>query len=167
MPQGGGSRPEFRVGIGYDSHRFGEGSVVVLGGVRIPHAHSLVGHSDADAVAHAVTDALLGAAALGDIGQLFPDTDEANKNRDSLEMLGMAAKRVSGAGWTVSNVDVTVICESPKVGPHRDGMRARLASAIGVDVEVIWVKGKTNETMGSIGKGEGIAVIAVASVSRG
>lgn len=167
MPQGDRSQPEFRVGIGYDSHRFGDGNEIVLGGVRIPYQQSLVGHSDADAVAHAVTDALLGATALGDIGELFPDTDAANRNRDSMEMLGIAAKRVASAGWTVSNVDVTVVCESPKVADYRHTMRQRLASAIGVGVDAIWVKGKTNEKMGSIGRSEGIAAIAVASVSRG
>ena len=167
MPHADGSRPEFRSGIGYDSHRFGPGDAVMLGGVRIPHPFALVGHSDADAVAHAVTDALLGAAALGDIGDLFPDTDAANKNRDSIEMLSHAAKRVAGAGWGVSNVDVTVVCEAPNVADHREAMRARLAGALGVRVDAVWVKGKTNEQMGWIGRREGVAVIAVASITRG
>jgi 2-C-methyl-D-erythritol 2,4-cyclodiphosphate synthase len=167
MAKVNGTHPEFRVGIGYDSHRFGPGDGVLLAGVRIPAAHSLVGHSDADAVAHAVTDAILGAAALGDIGALFPDTDAANTNRNSIEMLGIAARRVRGAGWTVANVDVTVVCEAPNIAQHRDPMRTTLAAALGVPADAVWVKGKTNERMGWIGRGEGIAVIAVASVTRG
>jgi 2-C-methyl-D-erythritol 2,4-cyclodiphosphate synthase len=155
-----------RVGIGYDSHRFGPGSAVLLGGVSIPADHTLVGHSDADAVCHAVTDALLGAAALGDIGHLFPDSDPANKGRDSIAMLGAAVQRVRDAGWLPGNVDVTVVCESPRIGTHRNAIRARLAAAIGVDIESVSVKGKTNEGMGWIGRGEGIAVIAVATLSR-
>ena len=167
MAHADGSRPDFRVGIGYDSHRFGAGESLVLGGVRIPHAQSLVGHSDADAVAHAVTDALLGATALVDVGALFPDTEPENANRDSIEMLTLAARRVANAGWTVSNVDVTVVCEAPKIADYRDAMRGRLADAIGVDVGAVWIKGKTNERMGFIGRNEGIAVLAVASVVRG
>lgn len=155
-----------RVGIGYDSHRFGPGTSVLLGGVRIPSAQALIGHSDADAVAHAVTDAILGAAALGDIGALFPDTDPANKGRNSIEMLGVATQRLRSAGWRVSNVDVTVICESPNIARHRDLMRGTLAIALGVQADLIWVKGKTNEQMGWIGRGEGIAVVAVAAVVR-
>jgi 2-C-methyl-D-erythritol 2,4-cyclodiphosphate synthase len=157
---------ESRVGIGYDSHRFGPGDSVVLGGVRIPAAHSLVGHSDADAICHAVTDAILGAAAAGDIGTMFPDTDPANKGRDSIAMLGAAAQRLRESGWLVRNVDVTVICEAPKIGPHRNEIRVKLATAIGAGVDTVSVKGKTNEGMGWIGRGEGIAVIAVATVGR-
>lgn len=155
-----------RVGVGYDSHRFGPGDHIVLGGVHIPATASLIGHSDADAVCHAVTDALLGAAALGDIGHLFPDTDPANKGRDSIAMLGAAVQRVREAGWVPVNLDVTVVCEAPKVGPHRNAIRARLAAAIGVDIDSISIKGKSNEGMGWIGRGEGVAVIAVASVTR-
>ena len=155
-----------RVGIGYDSHRFGPGDHVVLGGVRIPANASLIGHSDADAVCHAVTDALLGAAALGDIGQLFPDSDPANKGRDSIAMLGAAVQRVREAGWVPGNLDISVICEDPRIGPHRNAIRARLAAAIGVDIDSVSIKGKSNEGMGWIGRGEGIAVIAVASVTR-
>ncbi|MEA3246196.1 MAG: 2-C-methyl-D-erythritol 2,4-cyclodiphosphate synthase [Gemmatimonadota bacterium] len=155
-----------RVGIGYDSHRFVPGDGVLLGGVRIPAGVALAGHSDADAVCHAVTDAILGAAALGDIGALFPDTDPANKGRNSVEMLGAAAGRLRDAGWRVGNVDVTVVCESPRIGPARDAIRRTLATAVGVDVEAVSVKGKTNEGMGWIGRGEGLAVIAVALVER-
>ena len=114
-----------RVGIGYDSHRFVPGTGVILGGVRIPADVSLTGHSDADAIAHAVTDALLGAAALGDIGALFPDTDAANKDRDSIAMLEVAVAQVRAAGWMPVNIDVTVVAELPKIGPHRAAIRAR------------------------------------------
>ncbi|MDA1080463.1 MAG: 2-C-methyl-D-erythritol 2,4-cyclodiphosphate synthase [Gemmatimonadetes bacterium] len=156
-----------RVGIGYDSHRLGAGDGVLLGGVRIPGALSLVGHSDADAVAHAVTDAILGAAALGDIGALYPDSDPANKDRDSLAMLSAARRRLNDAGWVIENVDVTVVCEEPKIGPHRDAMRHNIATALDVPDDGVWIKGKTNERMGWIGRGEGIAVIAVAAVRSG
>jgi 2-C-methyl-D-erythritol 2,4-cyclodiphosphate synthase len=156
-----------RVGIGYDSHRFVPGDGVILGGVRIPADVSLTGHSDADAIAHAVTDALLGAAALGDIGAMFPDTDPANNGRDSIAMLEAAVARVRAAGWTPVNVDVTVVAELPKVGPHRDAIRARLAAALGVGVNDVSVKGKTNEAMGWIGRREGLAVMAVAALASG
>lgn len=155
-----------RVGIGYDSHRFGPGESVLLGGVRIPATQALVGHSDADAVAHAVTDAILGAAGLGDIGALFPDTDTANKGRDSIEMLTLAAAKLREAKWAVSNVDITVVCEQPTIAGHRDPMRAALAKALGITDDAVWVKGKTNERMGWIGRGEGIAVVAVAAIVR-
>ncbi len=155
-----------RVGIGYDSHRFVPGDGVLLGGVKIPATVSLTGHSDADAVCHAVTDALLGATGLGDIGGLFPDTDMANKGRDSIAMLGAAVQQVRESGWVPANVDITVICESPKIGPHRNAIRARLAAALGVAIEAVSIKGKTNEGMGWIGRGEGLAVMAVATVDR-
>lgn len=156
-----------RVGIGYDSHRFVPGTGVILGGVRIPADVSLTGHSDADAIAHAVTDALLGAAALGDIGALFPDTDPANKGRDSIAMLEFAVARIRAAGWTPVNIDVTVVAELPKIGPHRDAIRARLAAAIGIAPQDVSVKGKTNEGMGWIGRREGLAVMAVAALASG
>ena len=114
-----------------------------------------------------VASGLLGAAALGDIGALFPDTDPANKGRDSIAMLGAAVQRVREAGWLPGNVDITVICEEPKIHPHRNAIRARLAAAIGLDIDSVSVKGKTNEGMGWIGRNEGIAVIAVATVARG
>ena len=153
-----------RVGIGYDSHRFTPGGPLLLGGVRITADVSLVGHSDADAVAHAVTDAVLGAAAAGDIGALFPDNDEANKGRDSIEMLRDAVASIRALGYTVSNVDVTVIAEFPRIAPHAPAMCARLADALGVAAPAVSVKGKTNEGMGWIGRGEGIACIAVATL---
>lgn len=153
-----------RTGIGYDSHRFGPGDGMVLGGVLIPANHRLVGHSDGDAVAHAVTDAILGGAGVGDIGEMFSDADIANKGRDSIEMLHLAVERVRLAGWTPSQVDVTVIAESPRIGQYRAAMRERLAQALGITISDIMVKGKTNEGMGWIGRNEGIATIAVATL---
>ncbi len=155
-----------RVGIGYDSHRFVEGHGVLLGGVLIPAAVRCTGHSDADAVCHALTDALLGGAGLGDIGEMFPDTAAENKDRDSLEMLRLAVARIRAAGWEPAQADLTVIAETPKIGPHRPAIRERLAEAIGIAPGEVMVKGKTNERMGWVGRGEGIAVIAVATLVR-
>jgi 2-C-methyl-D-erythritol 2,4-cyclodiphosphate synthase len=155
-----------RVGIGYDSHRFGPGGPLVLGGVRIPADVHLAGHSDGDAVAHAVTDAVLGAAAAGDIGEMFSDQDPANAGRDSIGMLSAAVARVRSLGWVVGQVDVTVVAEQPKIGPHRDAMRAALATALGVDAGDVGLKGKTNERMGWVGRGEGLACMAVATLVR-
>lgn len=154
-----------RTGIGYDSHRFGQGEGMTLGGVLIPSAQKLIGHSDGDAVAHAVTDAVLGGAGVGDIGEMFSDGDAANKGRDSIEMLHLAVERARAAGWTPVQVDVTVITETPRLGPYRGAMRERLAHALGVTVGDVMVKGKSNEGMGFIGRGEGLAVIAVATLS--
>ncbi len=138
----------------------------MLGGVRIPSEVSLSGHSDADAVAHAVTDAVLGATAAGDIGSLFPDSDLANRGRDSIEMLRGAVTSIRALGYTVCNVDVTVVAEFPRIGPHAAAMRARVADALGIEPPQVSVKGKTNEGMGWIGRGEGVACIAVATVER-
>jgi 2-C-methyl-D-erythritol 2,4-cyclodiphosphate synthase len=154
-----------RTGIGYDSHRFGPGGPLVLGGVAIPSEVRLVGHSDGDAIAHAVTDAVLGAAGAGDIGEMFADTDPANRGRDSIEMLRAAVARVHARGWRVEHVDVTVVAERPKIMPHRDAMRRALAGALGVDSEQVSVKGKTNEGMGWIGRAEGLACMAVATLT--
>jgi 2-C-methyl-D-erythritol 2,4-cyclodiphosphate synthase len=153
-----------RSGIGYDSHRFEPGGPMTLGGVTIPSEVRLVGHSDGDAIAHAVTDAVLGAAAAGDIGEMFSDTDEANRGRDSIEMLRLAVERVRGRGFAVQQVDVTVIAEQPRIGPHRAAIAERLGEALGVGPDAVSVKGKSNEGMGWIGRGEGLACIAVASV---
>jgi 2-C-methyl-D-erythritol 2,4-cyclodiphosphate synthase len=153
-----------RVGIGYDSHRFAAGGPLVLGGLRIEADVHLAGHSDGDAVCHALTDAVLGAAGLGDIGALFPDTAAENAGRDSVEMLGLALERVAAQGWLVAQVDVAVIAEQVKIAPHREAMRSRLAAVLGVDVSDVSVKGKTNEGMGWIGRGEGLAVIAIATL---
>ena len=152
--------------MGYDSHRFAPGGPLRLGGVDIPHDRSLAGHSDGDAVAHAITDAVLGAAGAGDIGAMFPDTDEANRGRDSLEMLRIATGVVRELGWVVGNVDVTVVTEAPRIGPHREAMRAALAPALGVSDDAISIKGKSNEGMGSIGRGEGLACFAVVALAR-
>jgi 2-C-methyl-D-erythritol 2,4-cyclodiphosphate synthase len=132
--------------------------------VRIPAPFKLVGHSDGDAVAHALTDAILGGAGIGDIGELFPDSDPANKGRDSIEMLHLALHRVRASGWTPVQADISVICERPKVGPYREEMRASLAKALGVEIGAVMVKGKTNEKLGWIGKEKGLAVIAVATL---
>jgi 2-C-methyl-D-erythritol 2,4-cyclodiphosphate synthase len=157
-----------RVGIGYDSHRFAPPGPLILGGVVIPSDVRLHGHSDGDAVAHAVTDAILGAAGAGDIGEMFSDRDAANAGRDSIDMLRAAVARIATLGLRVQQVDVAVIAERPRIAPHRDAMRARLASALDVDAAAVNVKGKTNEGMGWIGREEGIACIAVATVvSRG
>jgi 2-C-methyl-D-erythritol 2,4-cyclodiphosphate synthase len=162
MPRDHGAT--FRVGIGYDSHRFAPGRSLKLGGVSIPSEVGLVGHSDADAICHAVTDAILGAAGLGDIGEMFPDTDPANKDRDSIEMLEVAVKRISAAGYGVNQVDINVIAEAPRLSPHREKIRARLASALGIESASVSVKGKSNEGMGWIGRKEGLACIAVATL---
>ena len=153
-----------RIGIGYDSHRFATGRPLILGGQRIPHAVGLDGHSDADAVAHAVTDAILGAAAAGDIGALFPDADPRWKNADSMELLRQARAVVEGRGYRVSQADITVITEAPKLAPHVPAMTEALAAALGVARGDVGVKAKTNEGMGFIGRGEGLAVIAVATL---
>jgi 2-C-methyl-D-erythritol 2,4-cyclodiphosphate synthase len=156
-----------RAGIGYDSHRFAEGRRLVLGGVEIPGAErGLTGHSDADALTHAVIDALLGAAGLGDIGQLYPDDDERWRDADSVELLGEVGDLLSEQGWSVSHLDATVVCEAPRLGPHRDAMRERLAAAVDLAPLEVNVKFTTNEGMGMLGQGEGIAVLAVATVER-
>jgi 2-C-methyl-D-erythritol 2,4-cyclodiphosphate synthase len=159
-------RLSFRSGIGYDSHRFAPGGPLVLGGVRIPSDVHLHGHSDGDAIAHAVTDAILGAAALGDIGAMFSDSDSANAGRDSIEMLGLATAHVTAAGWRVGQLDIVVIAETPRIAPHRDAMRARIAAATGVAPAEVSIKGKTNEGMGFVGRGEGIACLATATLLR-
>jgi 2-C-methyl-D-erythritol 4-phosphate cytidylyltransferase / 2-C-methyl-D-erythritol 2,4-cyclodiphosphate synthase len=154
-----------RIGMGYDSHRLVQGRPLVLGGVAIPHTSGLAGHSDADALCHAITDAVLGAAALGDIGRHFPDTDPRWRDADSLDLLRRATSLVRDAGFNVVNVDAVVIADQPKLAPFAHAMRARLAEALGVDAGAVSVKGKTNEGMGETGRGEGIAVHAVALVA--
>ncbi|MDX2183038.1 MAG: 2-C-methyl-D-erythritol 2,4-cyclodiphosphate synthase [Gemmatimonadaceae bacterium] len=155
-----------RTGIGYDSHRFAPGGPMRLGGVDVPADVHLAGHSDGDAICHALTDAILGGAGLGDIGEMFPDTDPVNKGKDSVVMLRAALDRVTRAGFRLVNVDVTVIAERPKIGPQRPAIRERLAYVLGIDASCISVKGKTNEGMGWIGRGEGLAVIAVAALHQ-
>jgi 2-C-methyl-D-erythritol 2,4-cyclodiphosphate synthase len=153
-----------RVGIGYDSHRFVEGRPLVLGGVTIPYSRGLAGHSDADAVAHALTDAILGAAAAGEIGKLFPDTDPRWKDADSMELLRSAHELVRGRGYALAQADLTIITEQPKLGPHLGAMAVALAERLGARPGSVSLKAKTNEGMGFIGRGEGIAVIAVATL---
>jgi 2-C-methyl-D-erythritol 2,4-cyclodiphosphate synthase len=153
-----------RVGIGYDSHRFAPPGPLILGGVPIPSDVHLEGHSDGDAVCHAITDAILGAAAAGDIGEMFSDRDPANKGKDSIEMLRAAVARIAERGWRVQQVDVAIVAEKPRVSSHRELMKFRLAQALGIQAEDVSVKGKTNEGMGWIGRAEGIACIAVATI---
>lgn len=159
------SPPAVRVGIGYDSHRFAPGGPMILGGCAIPADVSLSGHSDGDAVAHALTDAILGAAGAGDIGEMFSDRDPQNRGRNSIEMLQLAVDRVRDLGWVVHNADVTVIAETPKLAAHKSAMRTALASALRVDITAVSVKGKTNEGMGWIGRAEGLACMAVATLA--
>jgi 2-C-methyl-D-erythritol 2,4-cyclodiphosphate synthase len=152
-----------RSGLGIDSHRFAEGRRLVLGGVEIPHDRGLDGHSDADVLAHAITDAILGAAAMGDIGQHFPDTDAAFKDADSIALLREAVARVAAEGWRVEFVDATVMMERPKLAPHRAAIMARLSEAVGADVHV---KATTGERMGFVGREEGIAALAIATIVK-
>ncbi|HMG44088.1 MAG TPA: 2-C-methyl-D-erythritol 2,4-cyclodiphosphate synthase [Acidimicrobiales bacterium] len=161
----GGSVPGIRIGQGYDVHAFSDDPArpLVIGGVEFPGAPGLAGHSDADVLAHAVTDALLGAAGLGDIGQHFPDTDARWAGADSIELLTSAVADVRAAGWSPQNVDCTVVLESPKLAPHRSAMEERLSSAVGAPVTV---KGKRAEGLGALGRHEGIACLAVALVTR-
>jgi 2-C-methyl-D-erythritol 4-phosphate cytidylyltransferase / 2-C-methyl-D-erythritol 2,4-cyclodiphosphate synthase len=158
----GEDNTRMRIGTGYDLHRLVEGRTLILAGVTIPFERGLLGHSDADIVCHAVTDAVLGAAALGDIGRLFPDTDPRWTDADSLELLRAAMQRVRDAGYSASNVDVTVIAERPKLLPHLEAMRANLAAALGIEVAAVSIKGKTNEQVDATGRGEAMACHAVA-----
>jgi 2-C-methyl-D-erythritol 2,4-cyclodiphosphate synthase len=153
-------------GIGYDCHRFAAGRPLILGGVRIEHDRGLAGHSDADALTHAIIDALLGACALGDIGQHFPDTDSRYAGADSLDLLRATAHLLADAAFSVAHVDATVVIERPRLAPVREQMRANLASALGVGTEQVSVKATRGEGMGFVGREEGIAALAVATVTR-
>lgn len=154
-----------RTGIGYDSHRLVEGRPLILGGQAIPFEKGLAGHSDADAIAHALTDAILGAAAAGDIGRLFPDTDPQWQGADSIALLGRACELVRDRGFTPQQADITVILERPRLGGYFPAMAETLSRASGIPVANLGLKAKTNEGMGFIGRGEGIAVIAVATLA--
>jgi 2-C-methyl-D-erythritol 4-phosphate cytidylyltransferase/2-C-methyl-D-erythritol 2,4-cyclodiphosphate synthase len=158
------SLADLRVGSGFDVHTFGDGDHIMLGGVRVPHDRGVVGHSDADVVLHAVVDAILGALADGDIGKHFPPSDMRWKGASSDQFLKFAADRVTQRGGRVAHIDVTIICEAPRVGPHRDAMRARIAEIAGIAVERVGVKATTSEKMGFTGRGEGIAAMATATV---
>jgi 2-C-methyl-D-erythritol 2,4-cyclodiphosphate synthase len=153
-----------RVGIGYDSHRFAEGRPLVLGGVVVPYARGLTGHSDADALTHAVIDAMLGAAKAGNIGRLFPDSDPRYKDADSIALLRAALARVRERGWTPAQLDATIVAEAPKLEPHVDAMERRLAAELDLDPLAVSVKAKTNEGLDAVGRGEGIVVMAVATL---
>ncbi|MDE2613979.1 MAG: 2-C-methyl-D-erythritol 2,4-cyclodiphosphate synthase [Burkholderiales bacterium] len=158
--------PDLRVGEGWDTHPLVAGRPLVLGGVTITHSHGLLGHSDADALLHAITDALLGAAGLGDIGRHFPDTDAAFAGADSRRLLAEAAARVRAAGWTVVNVDSTIVAQAPKMAPHIAQMRTRIAEALGVAADAVNVKAKTAERMGPVGEGRAIEARAVCLLAR-
>jgi 2-C-methyl-D-erythritol 4-phosphate cytidylyltransferase/2-C-methyl-D-erythritol 2,4-cyclodiphosphate synthase len=155
-----------RIGEGWDTHALVAGRPLILGGVTIPHTHGLLGHSDADALAHAITDALLGAAALGDIGRHFPDTDPQFKGADSLVLLAEAGRRVRAAGWAIANVDATIVAQAPKMAPHIPAMQGKLAAAIGVAADQVNVKAKTAESMGPVGEGRAIEARAVCLLLR-
>jgi len=156
----------FRVGQGYDVHALVTGRPLIIGGVTIPHTHGLQGHSDADVLLHAVTDALLGAAGLGDIGRHFPDTDPAYRGADSRVLLRDAVAKVRAAGWAPVNIDATVHAQAPKIGPHAGAMVANIAADVGVDSAAVNVKAKTNEGLGYLGRKEGIAATVVALLAR-
>ena len=161
MIQPKATHPPLRIGEGWDTHALVTGRPLVLGGVTIPHTHGLLGHSDADALCHAITDALLGAAALGDIGRHFPDTDPQFSGADSLVLLAEAMSRVRAAGWELSNVDSTIVAQAPKMAPHIPAMCQRIAQALGVAVGQLNVKAKTAEKMGPVGLGQSIEARAV------
>ena len=158
--------PAFRIGEGWDTHALVTGRPLVLGGVTIPHTHGLLGHSDADALCHAITDALLGAAALGDIGRHFPDTDPQFAGADSLVLLAEAMRRVRAAGWELGNVDSTIVAQAPKMAPHIPAMCQRIAATLGLAVDAVNVKAKTAEKMGPVGEGRAIEARAVCLLSR-
>lgn len=158
--------PEYRVGTGLDAHAFEDGVPLVLGGVGIEHPRGLAGHSDGDVLAHALTDALLGAAGLEDIGALFPSGDPALAGADSLELLARAWGRVQEAGWLLANADVVLIGEEPRLAPHREEMRQRLAKALGAAPELVAVRATTTDHLGFTGRGEGLAAQAVALLVR-
>ncbi|MBR5259216.1 MAG: 2-C-methyl-D-erythritol 2,4-cyclodiphosphate synthase [Eggerthellaceae bacterium] len=155
-----------RTGLGYDVHAFAEGRKLILGGVDIPHTRGLLGHSDADVLAHAISDALLGAARAGDIGKLFPDTDPAYKGADSLKLLAAVANHVRELGFEIIDVDSVIAAQAPKLSPHRDAMRANLAAAMGIPVENVGVKATTTEWLGFEGREEGISATATCILCR-
>ena len=156
----------FRIGLGHDTHRLGSGDGLVIGGITIPHDRAAIGHSDADVLLHAITDAILGAAALGDIGEMFPDTDPANKGRDSADMLRRAAARVAAAGWRLANLDCVILAQRPKILPHRPAMRQRIAEILGVEESAVWLKAKTGEGVGPIGEELAIGAECVVLLER-
>jgi 2-C-methyl-D-erythritol 2,4-cyclodiphosphate synthase len=156
----------YRSGIGFDTHRFAEGRKLVLGGVEIPHVRGLEGHSDADVLTHAIADALLGAIGERDIGHHFPNTEEAIRGINSLEILQRVGEILAEKKCRIANVDATLIAEAPKIGPHLEAMRAKISAVLGIDVLRVGIKATTNEGMGALGRGEGMAALAVASVEQ-
>ena len=157
---------KFRCGFGYDAHRFTAGRPMMLCGVHVPCDEGLAGHSDADAPLHALTDALLGALALGDIGKLFPDTDQAYLNADSVILLQKAYSLEAFREWEISSIDITIVAQKPKIAPHTEAMRARIAGALNIDVDCVSIKGKTTEGMGFCGRGEGLQTFAQVLLER-
>ncbi len=155
-----------RIGEGWDTHALVAGRPLVLGGVKVPHTHGLFGHSDADALLHAITDALLGAAGLGDIGRHFPDTDPAHAGADSVQLLQTAALKVAEAGYTIVNIDSTIVAQAPKLAPHLPAMCARIAAALDLPLDAVNVKAKTAERMGPVGEGRAIEARAVCLLQR-
>ncbi len=160
------SQLNIRIGHGFDVHAFGDGDHVMLGGVRVPHTHGVIAHSDGDVVLHALCDAMLGALALGDIGRHFPPSDPQWKDTGSLAFLRHCHALVRERGWVLGNADVTVICEQPRIGPHADAMRAAIAATLEVGIDAISIKATTSEGLGFTGRGEGIAAQAVCLLSR-
>ena len=156
----------FRIGEGWDTHALVAGRKLIIGGVEIPHDKGLLGHSDADVLLHAITDAVLGAAGLGDIGRHFPDTAEAFKGADSSLLLAEAARRVRAAGWDIVNIDSTIVAQAPKMAPHIGAMRESIARCVGIDVACVNVKAKTAEKLGPVGRGESIEARAVCLLAR-
>ncbi|NRR29865.1 2-C-methyl-D-erythritol 2,4-cyclodiphosphate synthase [Oxalobacteraceae bacterium] len=156
----------FRIGQGYDVHKLVEGRQLILGGVNIPHRLGLLGHSDADVLLHAITDAILGGAALGDIGRHFPDTDVQFKGADSRVLLREAARRVNAAGYGVGNIDATIIAQQPKMAPHIGAMCANIAADLGLEIDQVNIKAKTNEKLGYLGREEGMEAQAIALLVR-
>jgi 2-C-methyl-D-erythritol 2,4-cyclodiphosphate synthase len=157
---------EYQIGIGYDAHKFIEGRPLVLGGVTIPYEKGLLGHSDADALCHAISDALLGAAVLGDMGKYFPDTDPQWKNADSLDMLKVCARMAQAKGWKVGNVDATIVCQKPKLSPYLVSMSQMIEQTLGIGPDRVNVKAKTTEGMGFEGREEGLSVQAVVLIQK-
>jgi 2-C-methyl-D-erythritol 2,4-cyclodiphosphate synthase len=156
-----------RIGEGWDTHALVPGRPLVLGGITIPYERGLLGHSDADALLHAITDALFGAAGLGDIGRHFPDTDERFRGADSIVLLQEAMRRVRAAGWSIANIDSTIVAQAPKLAPHIEAMRARIAEALGIAATQVNVKAKTAEKLGPVGQGQSIEARAVVLLLRG
>lgn len=156
----------YRIGLGHDTHRLEPGDGLWLGGIKLPHDKAAVGHSDADVLLHAVTDALLGAVGLGDIGELFPDTDPANRGRESADMLTVAWEKVRAAGWQLVNLDCVIFAQRPKILPHREAMRQRLADLLGCGSDRVWLKAKTGEAVGPIGQEQALAAECVVLLER-